>query len=218
VAEALPGVSVLSTAAREAISKAAGMEIVDAMSQPTVNTAVKSAIGRFLVSSGEGGLLMGGQELTSQLALNAAELHDTGKFDLETDEGRAAAGRAIGQAFVNGALTIGTMHAATGMLAFSADMARARDAARAGEFFNALADNAADSKVRERNPNSYENYIAAQAQGGPAGSIYVDGRRMAELFRQSGIDPERAERVMPGLMDQVNEAAASGGDVEIPTA
>ncbi len=217
VVGAMPGVGALSTAAREAISKAAGMEIADAMAQPTVNTAVKSAVGRFLASSGEGGVLMAGQELTNQVALNAAELHDTGRFDLETDEGREAAGRALGQAFVNGALTIGSLHAATGMLAFGADMARARDAQQAQEFFTALHDNAADSKVRERNPASYEGYIAAQAQGTPAETIYVDGKQMANVLAQSSLDPERVERVMPGLMAQVNEAAATGGDVEIPT-
>jgi hypothetical protein len=213
----MPGVTALSAAARDAISKAAGVEIADAMTQPTVNSAVKSAVGRFLASSGEGGVLMAGQELTNQVALNAAELHDTGKFDLETDEGRTAAGRALGQAFVNGALTIGTLHAATGMLAFGADMARARDAQQAQEFFTALHDNAADSKVRERNPASYEGYIAAQAQGTPAETIYVDGKQMANVLAQSSLDPERVERVMPGLTAQVNEAAATGGDVEIPT-
>ncbi|MDR3798423.1 MAG: hypothetical protein P4K93_09735 [Terracidiphilus sp.] len=160
---------------------------------------------------------MAGQELTNQVALNAAELHDTGKFDLQTDEGRAAAGRSLGQAFVNGALTIGSLHAATGMLAFGADMGRARAAQQSADFFNALHDNAADSKVRERNPASYEGYIAAQAQGTPAETVYVDGKRMVNVLAQSGLDPERVERVMPGFLDQVKEAAASGGDVEIPT-
>lgn len=213
----IPGVAALSDAAREAMSKAAGMEIADAMTRPSVNLAVKSAVGRFLASSGEGGLLMAGQELTNQVALNAAELHDTGKFDLQTDEGRAAAGRALGQAFVNGALTIGSLHAATGMLAFNADMSRANDAQQSQDFFTSLHDNAADSKVRERNPATYEGYIAAQAQGGPAQTIYVDGKQMAGVLAQSGLDPERVERVMPGLMSQVNEAAATGGDVQIPT-
>ena len=213
----LPGVKALSGAATDAISRAAGLEIADAMTQPTVNRAVKSAVARFLTSSAEGGGLMAGQELTNQLGLNFAEWKDSGKFDAETPEGRAEIGKRIGEAFVNGALTIGALHAATGMVGFSADMAKAQDATRAGEFFNALSDNAADSKVRDRNPGSYESYIAAQAQGGPAENIYVDGKRMAELFHQSGIDPERVERIMPGLMDQVNEAAATGGDVEIPT-
>ena len=215
---ALPGVKSLTGAATDAISRAAGTEIADAMTQPTVSRAVKSAVGRFLVSSGEGGGLMAGQELTNQIAQNLAEWKDLGKFDAETPEGRAAIGQRIGEAFVNGALTIGTLHAATGVLGMQADLARASRAQQAAQFFTDLSNNAAESKVRERNPGAYEAYIAAQAKDSPAENVYVDGQKFADVLHQSGIDPEQLERKIPGITGQINEAAATGGDVAMPTA
>ncbi|MCL2661317.1 MAG: hypothetical protein FWD64_12490, partial [Acidobacteriaceae bacterium] len=122
-------------------------------------------------------------------ALNLAELHDKGQWDLGTDEGQAEFGHALWDSFLNGVTTMGAIHAATGMVGFSADMDRVQEAKRSQEFFSGLSDNAAASKVRERNPNAYQDYIAAQAQGSPAENIYIDGRQMATVFNQTGLDP-----------------------------
>jgi hypothetical protein len=201
----------IEQAVSDAFSKAVGDKIAQGLVRPSVGKAVSGALFGAAGRAGATGLDMGAQDLVSQIGSSLAGYKDTGKFDpIQTSR--------VADAFLNGALIGGVMGGAGDMIKLHADMSRAADADRSQQFFTALSQNAADSKVRERNPNAYENFIASQADGSGAENTYIDGQRMAELLHQSGVDPVAVEKVVPGFSKQLVEAQGSGGDVEIPTA
>lgn len=82
-------------------------------------------------------------------------------------------------------------------------------------FFEALDQNSAASKTRQRMPEAYERAVEAiqQEVGGPVRNIYID----AELF-QAALPAEQLSEVLESLdaAEQFDEAITSGGDIVIP--
>ena len=201
----------LEQAASDAFSSAVGDKIAQQLARPTVAKAVSSAMFGAAGRAAAGGVDMGAQDFVSQIGNSLAGYKDTGKFDpIQVSR--------VADAFINGMVITGVMGGAGSMIGLHADMARAADADRSAKFFTALSDNAADSEVRKRNPNAYENFVAAQADGSGAATTYIDGQKMAEVLHQTGLDPAEVEKAVPGFSKQLIEAQATGGDVEIPTA
>lgn len=210
----------LEQAASDAISNAVGNKLSQALARPTVGKAVSSALFGATGRAAGTGLDMAAQDLVTQMGQDLASSYDKGKLEtaLQTPEGRDELATHMTNAFLNGSLVGFVMGGAGDMVKLHADMSRAADAGRSQQFFTALSENAADSEVRKRNPNAYENYIAAQADGSGAENAYIDGQKMAELLHQSAVDPSAVEKAVPGFSKQLVEAQATGGDVEIPTA
>lgn len=195
--------------------KAMGDTIAEAMTKPTVAKAVQSAILNWGKNTAIGSGEMGLQTVVSRVGEDWAKKYDAGEIshDIFSEE----FGKELGHSLVDAALTMGTINAGTGMIGFNADMARAAKAEQTAKFFNDLSSNAEAAKVRERNPEAYQNFVEGQAEGTGAENIYVDGKAMADVLHQSGLEPEQVEKVLPGFGDKINEAAATGGDVVIPT-
>lgn len=206
----------LGNLAAPLIDRVVGDAAADALTQPSMARVIPSALlkwtGHTALAAGE----MTAQQIVDQVGNDYAQQKGAALTlqDLESPEFH----QQLWEGFKQAALTMGLINASTSMIGFSADMARVQKAAQSAQFFEDLSQGAVDSKVRGRNPDSYEQYIANQAQGTPAETIYIDGRQMGALLHQSGLDPDRIERALPGLQQQVAEASAVGGDVEIPTA
>lgn len=85
-----------------------------------------------------------------------------------------------------------------------------------------LNDAAAASKVRQRNPAAYQNYIAAQTQGTPVESMYIDASQLTEILNQSNLTNGELDAMLPGVREQLAAAILPGGnvagDIVIPTA
>lgn len=199
----------IASAASRALSSAMGEEIAAQMTRPTVAAAVKSYALNWAKNTAIGTGEMTAQTLTTALGEGWAEKQDPFTPEL---------GKQLGQSAVDAALTMGTINAFSGLAGYGADVARANAAERSAQFFDALSSNAAESRVRSRNADAYESYLQNQAQGGPAETVYVDGQKLGEVLHQSKIEPAQLEKAIPGITDQMNEAAATGGDVAIPTA
>ena len=82
------------------------------------------------------------------------------------------------------------------------------------DVFLALADNAKASKLRERMPKKFEEFIKSATKDGPVQNVYVDADRFNELFQSRGVDPAQAAREMGAK--NYEEAYAAGTDVVIP--
>jgi len=190
-------------------NRAMGEQVAEQMTRPTVGRAAANFVTNWAKNTAIGTGEMAAQTLTSALGEDWARRQDVFTPEL---------GQKLGSAFGDALLTMGTLNAMTGMVGFSWDTARAQKAQASAEFFQALSQNAADSKVRTRNPDAYEKFVAAQAAGSPAENVYVDGDKFAQVLHQSGIEPEQLERTVPGITDQINEASLTGGDVMMPTA
>lgn len=101
---------------------------------------------------------------------------------------------------------------------FALDAKRARKANKARQFFKDIGKDAAASKVRERNPNSYQAWFAARAKGTGAETIYVDVDKVRGAMVKNGINQEQLQFLLPDLYKQLQAIGANSGvDVTIPT-
>lgn len=70
---------------------------------------------------------------------------------------------------------------------------------------------AAESKVKARDPVTFQQFVADATQDGPVQDVYID----AKVLAQSGIAQELAQ-VSPAISAQFNDAIQTGGSVRIP--
>lgn len=84
---------------------------------------------------------------------------------------------------------------------------------------DAMMQEAAQSKTRDRDPEAFRDFIAAHTDGTPAENLYVSGDKIRELFQSDDYDPHDATyQWLAGFNDQADEASRIGGDVVIPMA
>jgi hypothetical protein len=70
---------------------------------------------------------------------------------------------------------------------------------------------AAASKVLQRDPETFEQFIAKAAEDGPVQQVYID----ANALMQSGV-AEQVAAVSPSVAEQLTEAVQTGGQIAIP--
>jgi GNAT superfamily N-acetyltransferase len=101
---------------------------------------------------------------------------------------------------------------------FALDAKRARKANKTKQFFKDIGKDAATSKVRERNPNSYQAWFAERAKGTGAETIFVDVDKVRGAMVRNGINQEQLQFLLPDLYKQLQAIGANSGvDVTIPT-
>ncbi|OZI23754.1 hypothetical protein CAL26_10005 [Bordetella genomosp. 9] len=71
---------------------------------------------------------------------------------------------------------------------------------------------AAASKVRPRDAQSFQDFVAHAMQDGPVQDVYISAQNLA----QSGVDLQALAAASPSVAQQLPEAIALGGDVRIP--
>ncbi len=71
---------------------------------------------------------------------------------------------------------------------------------------------AAASKVRPRDAQSFQDFVAHATQDGPVQDVYISAQALA----QSGVNLEELAATAPTVAAQLPEAIATGGDVRIP--
>lgn len=121
------------------------------------------------------------------------------------------------------ALAFAVMHAPPSSVSLGMEIARARRATQHQEFIKNLADGSASSKVRDRSPSMFENFIASQTDGTPVENLYLPAEVVMKLYQDHGIDPkDRAtDHLFPFQKDigqQLEQALPVKGDVVIRTA
>jgi hypothetical protein len=77
---------------------------------------------------------------------------------------------------------------------------------------------AAGSKLRERDPESFKQFVqmAADESGGAPSSVFVDGKMLLQTLQQAGVTEEQLQQAMPSVMPQLADAATANSPVEIP--
>ena len=71
----------------------------------------------------------------------------------------------------------------------------------------------ANSKLRERDPDTFRAFVGAASEGSPVQDVYIN----ANTLLQSGVADQLAA-VSPAVAEQYAEAVQTGGDVRIPIA
>jgi hypothetical protein len=92
-------------------------------------------------------------------------------------------------------------------------MRHADSAARDAAALSQLTELRKASKLAERDPQTFADFVQAAAEEGPVQDIYVDARILTQTLQQSGLDAS----VLPEkTRTQLGEALSTGGDVQIP--
>lgn len=78
-------------------------------------------------------------------------------------------------------------------------------------FIEQLNQAAAADKLLARDPETFQQFIAAAAEDGPVSNVYLDGR----MLMQSGMAPRLAE-LSPAVVQQLDRAILTGGMIAIP--
>lgn len=92
------------------------------------------------------------------------------------------------------------------------NMKQASEAQHNAQVLTEIANGAQESKVRERDVATFEQFIAQSAEGGPVQEVWID----AKSLNQSGVNIEELAAASPSVREQLPEALATGGDIRIP--
>lgn len=99
------------------------------------------------------------------------------------------------------------------------DGRKAEEAPAAAETLGQIFEKAAQSRVRERMPSKFQEFLAKVNAGSPIETTYIDGQKFAEYFQSVGVDPFEIADTFDGLgAEALRAAILSGGDVTVPTA
>lgn len=213
------GMGFVTAPIKNALIKEVTKEVSAALTKPTVRMAVTEFAKNY-------GKAWGGEvttEILQEFSTIAGEeiARSISKPEMElkmaTPEGRAELAKRIGEVFEEVGKGMAVLALPGASFNFRADIKRAAEAKRQGEFLDDLTKESADSVVRQRNPDAFENFIAAQAKDGPAENIYIDAQQLDNVLKQQGVSREQLAKVMPEAAEQLEQAVATGGDVIVPT-
>lgn len=199
----------------QALAKRLMSEAVsDAIKKPTMRAALAAAGKGYLTQVGT----EGAEEALQETVIIAGEEIAKAIDGVDSETGmREAVGRVL-ESFMYGAMgssILGGIGPGANLLV---DLRRASNSERQQKFFDGLTANNKDSRLAQRSPVGYERFLAAQAEGTNAETIYVDGRIAQQVLAQSGVPVAQLEEIIPGIRERIAEAVETGGDVTIPTA
>lgn len=192
-----------ATAGREAIRQA--------LATPTFRQALTRFAGAYAGAMGtevtteilqEASTILGG-EIAGRLA--EGEFQGLSRAELANRLGEVAVRTAQGMTFIAG---VGPS------MQFVADARRANQANRNQAVIQALGDTAQSSKLRERLPSKFREYVARLREGGDIDAIRIPVERFDEYFQTQGIDPEAIASEV-GAGESYVQAQAAGTDLEI---
>ena len=99
------------------------------------------------------------------------------------------------------------------------DTNAAANAQATQQFAKQLDEIAAASKVRERDPSSFENFINSAAEDTPVEHVYVAATDLAQTIQDAGENaPQLINELsaIPSIAGQLSDMLAAGGDIKVP--
>lgn len=161
---------------------------------------IKNRTLRFIADKVVAGGIEAGQEFTEGL------LHDLARKTLTNKDAEILDG--VGREMSAAALSAAIVRSALGVRGHA--QAKEQEA-----FVKSLTDTAAASKLRERMPERYQQFLDQVTAGGPVENIFIPADKFATYFQEAGMDPA-VEASKLGAQNFA-EAQVAGTDVVIPT-
>lgn len=100
---------------------------------------------------------------------------------------------------------------------FIANTRRIYRAQQTQDFFKAVSDATSSMQGAQLSPGAASEVVQAVAENQGAGTVWIDGEVFKQVSTQAGVTAEDINNVIPGLGDQMEQAAQTGGDVVIST-
>ncbi len=92
----------------------------------------------------------------------------------------------------------------------------AHDANATAQALDRVAEFAQASKLRDRSPETFKDYVREVSQDGPVQDVYVSGEVLNQVLEAQGVTRQDLEAASPSIAEQLATAVATGGDVRIP--
>lgn len=193
--------------------------VANALAKPTAAKALATLGGDYAKAVAAGASEEFLQEIATGIGDDIARVYGSSSPSRILDEGGITdlLGTAL-ESGVQGAMGMAILGGIGPVANFRYDMRRAGAAERQQAFFERLSSTAVDSKLRGRDMNAFERFVASQAEGTEAETIFVDAAAMQGVLRQSNLSDEQIDEALPGVREQLQAAAQTGGDVTLPTA
>ena len=201
--------------------------VAESVVRPTVGKALQTFTSSVIKGSFVGAALNAGMTAATQVGqIFAATVDNTvaGRDFATAVNDPVERGKMVTElanAAEEGALMFGGLHAVTGTGTFLGDTLRARQAQINVQAFSDLAQGAEASKLRERAPAMFRDFMDQQATGAKMENVFVPAEAVDRLYQSGGIDATRSDPLfdfVPDMQQQLAEARLTGGDVVIPTA
>lgn len=181
------------------------------LSEPqTYSTALKGFAKTYASSVAHGVAAMEGITAVNILGTEAAKGASPGTFEHPTI-GQVAT--EFGHTAVESALTFGVLGLPGTSVGLGRGLLEGRRTQQTKEFYLALGDTAKNSKLRERLPGEYKQYLDTVTEDMPPVRISVEA--LNEYFKSKDIDTKTAVDEM-GVGRAYDEAVATGEKVQIP--
>lgn len=94
---------------------------------------------------------------------------------------------------------------------------QAGDTQQGFERLASLGQVAAQSKLRERDPEAFKDFVSQASENSDIPAVYIDASKFNDVLNQSGVNNDQLRQVLPDVADQMHEALQTNGTVRIPT-
>jgi hypothetical protein len=178
-----------------ALTERIGLDLILNKLPPTIRNRTL----RYIANAAMGGGIEAAQEVTEGL------MHDLARRFLTNEDAP----------LLEGAVDEASVAAVAGAIVRAALTKRSYTrAAQQEEFFRALGDDAKASKLRERMPDKFQEYINNLTQGSPVKEVYISSDRFNTYFQSKNENP--AQKAAEFGAVNYMEAVAAGTDIVIP--
>jgi hypothetical protein len=202
LAKMIPGLDrLLGRGSREAVKTL--------LERPTFRNAIAQAGKKWLQSASIEGVTESLQELGVILGRELAQGVSGQEF--AADEGNMARVLEAGAAGFAGGAGVGLPGAA---ISATSNVREVRKANQTAQFMEALGESAKASKLRERLPEQFRDFVAKAREQGPIENVFIPADQFTQYWQSQNVDPAQVATEVGAA--NYAEAVAIGGDVVIP--
>lgn len=168
---------------------------------------VKNQIAAAMARIGIAAVAEGGQEFTENV------LQDTLRKALTNRDAEINIGQSIEEGGVGAAVGGIVRTIVEGALHIRVRGAQAQVAEQDAKAITELTQLAQASKLAQRDPATFQEFVRQAAQDGPVQEVYIDAKTFAQAAQSAGLQPEQ---LPASVREQLGDALATGGSVRIP--
>lgn len=206
--------------AKKLIKREVAGQVIDTLKQ----TGMLDVTKRFLQSYGIGVTTEVGTELAQDaVGMYVQEIAMLATDPLYEEKWKSEKGRAeLAKQFVDTFMVVGQGMAIMGAFLpganFISDARRASKAKATRQFFKDIDKNASESKLKGRNPRSYQEWFEEKARGTANHTLFIDIEKLREAMAKNNVSAEQLETILPGVTKAIADAKGMNGiDFAFPT-
>jgi hypothetical protein len=204
LAKMIPGLDrLVGAGSREAIKTL--------LARPTFRNAIAQAGKKWLTAASVEGVTESLQELGVILGRELAQGVSGQEFAPEAAGSDLMRVLESGAAGFAGGAGVGLPGAAISTVS---NVREVRKANQTQQFMRALGEAAGESKLRERLPQTFQDYVARIREQGPVENVFIPADQFTQYWQSQNVDPEQIANEVGAT--NYAEAVATGSDVVIP--